>query len=342
MSFVKTRILKGFDDKLEPDQWEKLLVSGNTDTVFLTWHWQLAWWESFGRGVLLLIAAERESQIVALAPLFSEAGMIFFIGSGGSDYLDFIGDIGDLEVLYSLLKTARDRVPDFLGFRFYHVPDKSQTGRCLREIAPQLDLICYDEGSLPAPAVDLKKQPDIAYAATRKKSLARYENLFRRDGNLKVQHYIEGGDILPHLDEFFDQHMARWEGTSYPSLFHDGSQRSFYKRLTRIAANSGWLRFTRLDWDGRAIAFHFGFCYHGNYLWYKPSFDIDLARRSPGQVLLRQLLLAAIDEKAETFDFGLGDEEFKRRFATHVKYVRTWGLYPAEVCAEPEERGGIT
>jgi CelD/BcsL family acetyltransferase involved in cellulose biosynthesis len=39
------------------------------------------------------------------------------------------------------------------------------------------------------------------------------------------------------------------------------------------------------------------------------------------------LLLAAMAEKAHTFDFGLGDEAFKSRFATRVNRVRNWGLY---------------
>src|SRR5207249_709520 len=134
--------------------------------------------------------------------------------------------------------------------------------------------------------------------------------------------------ILPHLDEFFEQHVSRWAATPYPSLFHDPAQRAFYQALTPLAAKAGWLRFTRLEWEGRSIAFHFGFCYGGRYLWYKPSFAIALARHSPGEVLLRQLLLAAKNEGSRVFDFGLGDEGFKRRFANQITTVRTWGLYP--------------
>ena len=37
----------------------------------------------------------------------------------------------------------------------------------------------------------------------------------------------------------------------------------------------------------------------------------------------------AVEEGARTFDFGLGDEACKRRFANRVRRVRTWGLYPA-------------
>ena len=72
------------------------------------------------------------------------------------------------------------------------------------------------------------------------------------------------------------------------------------------ASEAGWLRFTWIEWQDRMIAAHFGF--HWQHTWYKPSFTIDLAQRSPGEVLLRRLLLAAIREGADAFDFGLGDE----------------------------------
>jgi CelD/BcsL family acetyltransferase involved in cellulose biosynthesis len=39
------------------------------------------------------------------------------------------------------------------------------------------------------------------------------------------------------------------------------------------------------------------------------------------------LILAALSEQAQRFEFGLGDEPFKQRFATDVRHVRTWGLY---------------
>src|SRR5204863_2143955 len=116
--------------------------------------------------------------------------------------------------------------------------------------------------------------------------------------SFKVEHFQDGGEILPHLDEFFGQHLERWANTLSPSLFNDEVQLQFYRLITLGAANAGWLRFTRIEWKGRAIAFHFGFNYRGSFLWYKPTFAIDLARYSPGEVLLRQLLIEAIAEDA--------------------------------------------
>ena len=45
----------------------------------------------------------------------------------------------------------------------------------------------------------------------------------------------------------------------------------------------------------------FGASYAGRYLFGIPSFAIEFSRHSPGEVLLRQLILAAIEEGAESF-----------------------------------------
>jgi CelD/BcsL family acetyltransferase involved in cellulose biosynthesis len=328
-ALATTTLLSGFDDPAaDPSAWSRVLARGDTDSVFQTWHWLKAWWDVFGRGQLLLIAAEQDGRQVALAPLFADGGMVFFVGSGGSDYLDFLGDISDPVILDAILGTARERVPGFLGFRFYLVPDESPTGAGLQESAGRLGLVCHDEGDLPAPALALLDPPGAGLAAAAKTSLVRHERFFRREGEVKVLHLRDGWAILPHLDSFFDQHVARWLATANPSLFLQPQQRAFYRRLCEVVGPAGWLRFTRIDWNDSPIAFHFGFCHAGHYLWYKPSFAIELARRSPGEVLLRQLILAADEEGAHTFDFGLGDEAFKRRFANRFRRVRTWGLYP--------------
>ncbi len=316
------------DPGLTPQRWQQTLKRSQYSGVFMSWHWQKAWWDTFGRGELLLLGAERDGELVAIAPLFADAEMIFFVGSGGSDYLDFVGDVSDPKVLSELLQAAKSAIPNCLGFRFYHLPDSSASAHYLRSAAASLGLTIFEEDSQQAPVLALAQQPDAAVAATRKKSLLRHENWFRREGDLSVEHLTLGDDIRPHLDAFFEQHISRWAEKDSPSLFNDPTQRAFYVRLTEVANDTGWLRFTRIVWRDQPIAFHFGFSYAGCYLWYKPSFDIKLASHSPGEVLLRQLILAAISEAADSFDFGLGDETFKHRFATQINSVSNWGLYP--------------
>ena len=328
---IQYHLLSGFTDPmLSPEAWAALQYKGSGNTVFMTWHWQKAWWEVFGRGKLLLLLAVKKDQPVALAPLFADGGMLFFVGSGGSDYLDFIGDTSEPEIISGLLQLAIENTPGVLGIRFYHIQSSSPTQQLLFNIAKKQGWDCFDEGGMASPVLSIRDFPEQAKAAAAKKSLLRHEGWFNRNGGIEVQHYSHSNNILPHLDAFFEQHIERWSATPHPSLFLDPLQRRFYKRLCEAASDTGWLRFTIVYWQQQAIAFHFGMHYNCSFLWYKPTFDITLAKHSPGEVLLRQLLLKAMEEAADYFDFGLGDEAFKSRFASSTPSVTTIGLYPAK------------
>lgn len=328
---VQTRLLSGFDDPtFGPSEWDCLLRQGDTDVVFLTWHWQRAWWETFGSGELRLILAERDGRPVALAPLYTDDSMVFFVGSGNSDYLDFIGDIGEPEVLDALLGASRAGIAGFAGYQFFLVPDRSRTGERLNAAAARMGYKCYRQRTWTAPAIDLAGESEAVQALLKKKSPWRYEKRLRREGDLLLIHASDAHNILPHLGDFFAQHERRWDVKQESSQFRKPSMRDFYRRLTCMAGKTGWLRFTRMDWNGRPIAYHFGSCYRGRYLDYTASFDIEMAVYRPGAVLDRCLLMAAMEEGAHTFDYGLGDEDYKFRFATHVQKLSDWELYPPD------------
>lgn len=330
MTQFTARVLSRFEE-CNPDDWARLLLQGETKSVFLTLPWQLAWWQTFGRGKLLLIAVESAGELVAVAPLFADSGMVFFVGSGGSDYLDFLGDTSHPEILLNILKLALERTPNFVGFRFYHVPDTSKTGRRLANIAKEIGFDCFDEGKLPAPVLRFSDWPSSERPPAEKKSLVRHERGLRARGNVHVRHLLQEEDICLRLPVFFEQHIARWSQTPFPSLFLDQRQRDFYQCLTNKVATTGCLRLSCLQIDDEPVAFHFGTCFNGTFLWYKPTFDVRWSRYSPGEVLLRQLLLYAAETGVHTFDFGIGDEPFKQRFATEARWVRTWGLYPRDL-----------
>lgn len=328
---IKTRIYGSFDDPmLGAEQWNLLVRVGDTDVIFLTWHMQRAWWETVGRGQLLLIAAERCGQIVAIAPLYAEHGMVFFVGSGNSDYLDFIGDVSAPETLTALLATARACVPDFVGFRFYCILAQSRTGARLQAAAERLGLVCYDEKTWPTPQVLLAEQQEAVQAAANGSRLRKRERYFRSRGVLELRQFSDGETILPQLEQFFAQYQSQWDESTYGDPV-------FLTRLTQVAAHTGWLRFSRLDWEGRPIAFEYGWRYRDTYFGGPSCFAGDLRRRSPGQVLLRQLLLAACAEGLSKYDLGVGDEPYKLRYATHIHYVHTWGLYPPAILANSSE-----
>jgi CelD/BcsL family acetyltransferase involved in cellulose biosynthesis len=315
-------------DEIDPAVWDRTLATGPTDVVFLTWRWQRAWWDSYGRGRLLVLVARTEDEPVLIAPLFIDGGMVFLVGSGGSDQLDLIGDTSDATVLDGILRRLLEEEPGLLGLRLYHVPDGSPTPERLAAAARRAGWRCVGEEWLECPSLDVGDDGSGARAAADRASLRRHDRALRKERPVEIEHLTDGAAIAPHLDAFFDQHIARWAPTEHPSLFLADEHRAFYRRVTEQVAPGGALRFTIVRWDGEPVAFHFGTCHAGRFLWYKPSFAVEHARRSPGEVLLRSLFLRAAEEGARVFDFGLGNEAFKLRFADSIGRVQTWGLYP--------------
>ena len=323
---LHARVLSSFDDSaLTPHRWNDLLHRGHTNAVNLTRQWQSNWWQFFGRGQLMLIVVAEASRPVCIAPLFVADGMVFNICP--EDHLDFVGKVST-EIIAAIIRRAIEHVPDFQGLRLYFIPQSSPTARCVQDAAEQFGFSCIKESCFPSPRLDISARPEAASMCVRKKSLLRHENYFRREGRLEINHTSSAEEILPQLDAFFEQHIARRAATPNPSLFVDARQRDYYRSIVANIGPTGWLRFTRIDWNDHPIAFHFGACYAGRYLFGIPSFAIELERRSPGEVLLRQLILAAAEEGADVFDFGIGDEAYKYRFATSQEQLITWGIYP--------------
>jgi CelD/BcsL family acetyltransferase involved in cellulose biosynthesis len=122
--------------------------------------------------------------------------------------------------------------------------------------------------------------------------------------------------------------VARWRAKTQPNPFANPRLRAFLQRFVAVAAGRGWVRFLRIDWCGRPLAFEFAWYYHNVHYSGPWCFAIEEANRSPGHVLLRQSILAALAEGLATYDLGGGDQEYKLRLPVRVKRCQTWGLYP--------------
>ena len=80
-----------------------------------------------------------------------------------------------------------------------------------------------------------------------------------------------------------------------------------------------------LEVDKQPVAYHFGFRQNGKHTHYKPTFDIDHWESGPGDVLLQHLFQHALETGISEFDFTVGDEPYKYRFANRIN--RNYTLY---------------
>ena len=322
---LTVRLVEGFDDPaLDRTRWDRALAAGCTDVVFLTWAWQRQWWKAFGGERLMLVLAEQAGEVRAIAPLFALEDMLFFVGSGGSDYLDFIGEL-DAPTLTAMLDLARQELAQFAGIGLYHVPVDSRTTSLLPEVASQLGLDLYNEEELTAPHLDLADGERVSAALERRK-VRKEENRMRRAGKMRFCSPA-ANEIDEWLEIFFAQHEARWHPEGEEGL-EDAAHRTFVRAIVHEGHRRGWVRITMFEWSGAPVAFDISLVHRGWHLSYLVSRDTSIREYSPGKILEREVIRRAMKAGSSYYDFGLGDEAYKLSHASGVRKLANWSLYP--------------
>lgn len=309
---------------LTEEAWNALVSESETNTIFQTYQWMSSWEKVFGEQCEpWFFSVAEPSGIIGVAPLMMQPGLmgeriIRFWGDGKADYCDFLikGEkLRALEAICHALFAAREHW-DFIELN--NIPGESSTAAIVQGICQCAGFRVLQRDLYPSPTLLIKGHEEEAQAIFNKAGLRRRQNYFQRSGRLTYKH-LTGTAVLPYLEGFFEQHIARWAGSSSPSLFLNERNREFYRELALALADKDWLLLSVVELDGRPLTMHYGFDFNERLLWYKPSFDRFHAKHSPGLVLLRHLIGYALDRKRIEFDFTIGDEPFKSRFANCVR-----------------------
>jgi CelD/BcsL family acetyltransferase involved in cellulose biosynthesis len=318
-----------FDEPGLPDLWARLLAASPVRPITQTFEFQKLWWETYEVEQLLLLAAERNGETVAIAPWFATGGMVFFLGVGEADYHDIVGAGHDPDVVTALLAAAAERAEDFEGFKLHFFPESSPTPAALEAAAGRFALDLHEMGDIVTVVVDVAADPAAVRRAV-SGSMNKREGWFRQRGGIRVQPLTTAAEVLPLLPEFFEMHIARWRAKGVESNYLRPEVRAFLERWVEASAARGWLQALRLEWEGRTLAMEFSWEYESRQYCGQWAFPLADARRSPGQVLLRHSVLQAIDRGVTVYDQGLGDQDYKFHLPNRTTTCTTWGLFPRE------------
>jgi CelD/BcsL family acetyltransferase involved in cellulose biosynthesis len=96
-----------------------------------------------------------------------------------------------------------------------------------------------------------------------------------------------------------------WKGKSGSAIILQRGVHQFYTDLSRSSAEQGRFALYLLKLNGAVIAYEYSLRAQGKIDMLKPSFDPDLSRYSPGNVL-RMMILRAEVEKGQIKSYHLG------------------------------------
>ena len=320
---------------LLPAAWERLRASAPTESVFLTPEWLGAWWRHLGssRGPRpLLLAVTDDHELAALAPLYraplGRTGLRVLrqLGSGVSDYLDMLlspepnlRSAALRTLMVGLVKSGRGW--DALDLR--GLPAESPTARELSALAETLGLPCAVLPGYARPAIALDGSFDTFLKSRPGRFRYNLRSRLKRLGQLgevRFRTVDRPADLPAALDVLADLHARRWAGQHTATIFSSSERgRRFYADACRRYAERGLLDLTLLEAGDRVVAGSLSFVDRDTWYYYLPAWDPDLAAFAPSSLLLAHLVEAAYARGLRRFDFMLGEEPYKARWATEER-----------------------
>jgi CelD/BcsL family acetyltransferase involved in cellulose biosynthesis len=177
----------------------------------------------------------------------------------------------------------------------------------------------------PLPLIDIAKHESWdAYLATRssnfRQQVRRFARRAAREAEVRIRRTEPADDVEADMRTFFALHDKRFGERGGSSLSAERA-RSFHLDFARASLGQGWLRLWFLELDGAPAAAWYGWRLGERYSYYNSGFDPAFGALSPGLVLISAVIESAFEEGATEFDFLLGEESYKYRFAERDRRV---------------------
>ena len=339
---MRVTVLKEIPE--DPDlsaAWNTLVLAMENPEVFFTYQWALAASRGFHNHLSTLLFLvydfDQLAGVVALAIDPRAPRAAFFLTSSTADYCDIVSTPENRRaVVLALLEEFKK-----LGLSdlvLANVPANSATLQELPGVAGSQRFYVTSRTAYNCGVIHMggEKQREtllrsLAGKSREKRALKRLTDL----GSIKVIHLTEPEQIGASLESIVSAQISRFLASNRVSPLVGPERRAFLQQLSDLLSQSGWLKISQLEIDGRPVAWNYGFRFGGSWFWYLPTFEMEYAHVSPGSCLLRLLVEeGAKDSSLQWMDLGLGDESYKDRYANEMRetrYVRLSRGFPRHV-----------
>ena len=321
--------------------WNTLVLAMENPEVFFTYQWALAASRGFQNHLSTLLFLvydfDQLAGVVALAIDPRAPRAAFFLTSSTADYCDIVSTPENRRavVLAILEEFKKLGLSDLV---LANVPANSATLQELPGVAGSQRFYVTSRTAYNCGVIHMggEKQREtllrsLAGKSREKRALKRLTDL----GSIKVIHLTEPEQIGASLESIVSAQISRFLASNRVSPLVGPERRAFLQQLSDLLSQSGWLKISQLEIDGRPVAWNYGFRFGGSWFWYLPTFEMEYAHVSPGSCLLRLLVEeGAKDSSLQWMDLGLGDESYKDRYANELRetrYVRLSRGFPRHV-----------
>jgi len=325
---ISTDVLTTMNDlKQVEDEWTALAdVSGSTQ--FSLPAYSLPWWKTHGNGELRVVAARKNGRLVGLLPVYQRdyrigraeiAHLLRWLGHGYGTVASMLiaPDVDEDKVGDAIWDTLAEASPDRVALQLIEYRVGGLGMRSLRRSKawdPFLELRSV------VPVVQIDELPKLLAGSAKRRlrhTLSTAERNLESGGHQLCMRTMTTVDEfrthLPDIDYLFD------EAERHAPKLHmfDGSLRSMSLEAIETSLESKHTVLHMAWVDERPIALDVTIVVNNCVYGYIRRHHPDARDFSPGHLMMRQNITHALEHNIAVLDLGLGDDEYKRRWANH-------------------------
>ncbi|MFC1517572.1 GNAT family N-acetyltransferase [Candidatus Margulisiibacteriota bacterium] len=292
--------------------WQNLDNKTNL-SPFSEYTWNKLWWQYFKSDKKLYVMVMSENgQTLGIAPFYlNKKKALAFLGTGNSDYLDFIIQPGQeakfLEALFIFLKNTRKQWDQI---ELVDIPETSVNYIFIQKL--------LKSRTLSGKILPTMICPYLKMEGSYQDLLNSRSSNFRYDLKRKLKRASKNGEVsfeiatqLFDLTELIDLYEKRWAKKDTNATIRSKAGQGFLKAAINSWATNNILKVPLLKLGGKVIAFCIGFVKGGRFYYYIPSIDPAYHQLSPGKLLIEKIIQAFPQLQINEIDFMKGEERYK-------------------------------
>lgn len=308
-------------DQLE-NEWDRILKTNPTNTIFLTQWWQKTWYRHFiGERTPLLLTIYDQKEVVGIAPLMLEGKTIRFMGGTDLfDYQDFLIVPGYENEVYLSIMSFINSI-EWNNIVLESVPEDSPLLTELPKVILSLGLKYKLVQEDVTPGSVLQNDWDTYIGLLAKKHRHEIRRKLKRlstTHEIKHVNYQSTDDLQDGMSMFFNLHR---KSSVEKSHFMSKERELFFSEVALQAAQKSHLRLGFTFIEDNAVSCSLGFNYNDSFLLYNSGYDPQYSNLSVGIENTVQAIKLAIDENLRYFDFLRGPERYKYQLGGKDKLI---------------------
>ena len=294
------------------DYWSDPTHHLSWNSVFVLPAWLKVWWQEFGRGSELYLAAVRQGEkVIGIAPLKAREGRASFIGSADvCDYLDFV--------------VAPGREDDFFSILLDDLREKGISHLDLGSLRPDSTVLMHLVAIAQSRNYEVHCQREevsveLELPATWDEYLAMLDKKQRHEVRRKLRRLREAGgvdyrclEVSAEAGDFMDTFFRLFSLSREDKAgFMTVPMESFFRSMAEAMAEIGLLRFGMLELDAAVVAMVIGFDYNNTVYLYNSAYDPQYNSLSVGLLSKVLCIKESIERGRQKWDFLKGGEAYK-------------------------------